>query len=89
MPGDSKVCDSSFTAQRAAAQIMKTITTLVFVSLFIASSVFAADDGWQSLFDGKSLDGWKASETPGTFSVKDGLLVGIVSKIDIVRRIAE
>jgi hypothetical protein len=44
---------------------------------FLALSVFAADstDGWQVLFDGKSLDGWKASEAPGTFSVADGELV--------------
>jgi hypothetical protein len=27
---------------------------------------------WLSLFDGKSLDGWKASEREGTFSVVDG-----------------
>jgi hypothetical protein len=31
--------------------------------------------GWQLLFDGKSLDGWKASEQPGTFSVQDGNIV--------------
>ena len=31
--------------------------------------------GWRLLFDGKSLDGWKANETPGTFSVKDGEIV--------------
>ncbi len=30
------------------------------------------DEGWISLFNGKSLDGWKASEKPGTFSVEDG-----------------
>lgn len=30
--------------------------------------------GWISLFDGKSLDGWKASEQPGTFSVEDGAI---------------
>lgn len=30
--------------------------------------------GWISLFDGKSLDGWKASEKPGTFSVEDGAI---------------
>ncbi|MEP7251201.1 MAG: DUF1080 domain-containing protein [Ginsengibacter sp.] len=30
--------------------------------------------GWSSLFDGKSLDGWKASEAPGTFSVEDGAI---------------
>ncbi len=32
-------------------------------------------DGWISLFDGKSLDGWKANENPETFSVKDGQLI--------------
>ncbi|GAB4243552.1 MAG: DUF1080 domain-containing protein [Acidobacteriota bacterium] len=30
---------------------------------------------WISLFDGKSLDGWKAAENPGTFSVRDGMIV--------------
>jgi hypothetical protein len=31
--------------------------------------------GWTKLFDGKSLDGWKASENPSTFSVQDGTIV--------------
>ena len=31
-------------------------------------------NGWVSLFDGKSLDGWKASDKPGTFSVEDGAI---------------
>lgn len=31
--------------------------------------------GWQSLFDGKSLEGWRASDAPGTFSVRDGAIV--------------
>jgi len=30
--------------------------------------------GWKSLFDGKTLDGWKASEKPGTFSIEDGAI---------------
>lgn len=29
---------------------------------------------WVSLFDGKTLDGWKASENPGTFTVADGMI---------------
>ncbi len=39
--------------------------------------VFGADknDGWISLFDGKSLDGWKVNENPGTFKVEDGKIV--------------
>jgi hypothetical protein len=30
--------------------------------------------GWVALFDGKSLDGWRASEHPEAWSVKDGTL---------------
>ncbi len=33
------------------------------------------DSEWISLFDGKTLDGWKASEHPATFSVEDGKIV--------------
>ena len=31
-------------------------------------------DGWVSLFDGKSLNGWKVSENPETFSVDSGMI---------------
>ena len=49
---------------------------LLAVFAFVAPA-FAADskDGWVPLFDGKSLDGWKANENPTSFSVKDGKLV--------------
>lgn len=30
---------------------------------------------WQSLFDGKTLAGWRASEAPGSFDVRDGAIV--------------
>ena len=30
--------------------------------------------GWVSLFDGKTLNGWQASEKPGTFSIEDGAI---------------
>ena len=35
----------------------------------------AADDGFVPLFNGKYLTGWKASEHPDTFSVKEGAIV--------------
>ena len=42
----------------------------------LACPFFAfAEDGWVALFDGKSLDGWKASENQGTFSVVNGELI--------------
>jgi type 1 glutamine amidotransferase len=35
----------------------------------------AEEDGWIELFDGKSFNGWKASENKDTFSVRDGMIV--------------
>lgn len=34
-----------------------------------------SDDGWIHLFDGETLNGWKASENPETFFVEDGMIV--------------
>ena len=33
------------------------------------------EQGWIRLFNGENLDGWKAGENPGTFSVRDGAIV--------------
>lgn len=41
----------------------------------VAGSAVASDDGWISLFDGRTLSGWKASENPATFRVEDGAIV--------------
>lgn len=35
-----------------------------------------AADGWLALFDGKTLDGWKANEKPENWKVEDGMIVG-------------
>jgi len=42
----------------------------IILGLTVAISLPAQD--WQPLFDGKTLNGWKASETPGSFKVVDG-----------------
>lgn len=36
----------------------------------------AGKDGWVSMFDGKTLEGWKASEHPENWKVVDGAIVG-------------
>lgn len=42
---------------------------------FVSAFAFAAeDDGFQSLFDGKSLKGWKVNENEKSFSVEDGAI---------------
>lgn len=33
-----------------------------------------SDEGWISLFDGESLDGWQVGENASTFSVEDGTI---------------
>lgn len=45
--------------------------------LLTAISQAPAEDseGWVSLFDGKTMDGWKASENKDSWQVKDGALV--------------
>ena len=46
--------------------------------LLIITSCSSSDepkDQWISLFNGKDLSGWTASENQGTFSVQDGLIV--------------
>ena len=51
-------------------------------ALALALGAMAADapkagkDGWISMFDGKTLDGWKASERPDNWKVEDGNIVG-------------
>ena len=55
----------------------KSLLLLALVALAVPA--FAADpgpgDGWVSLYDGKSLDGWKASDDPGTFAVQNGDII--------------
>ncbi|WP_375444442.1 DUF1080 domain-containing protein [uncultured Fibrella sp.] len=48
---------------------------LLLSSLYPAFSQTNPAKGWVSLFDGKTLTGWKAAENPGTFSVQDGAIV--------------
>ena len=48
---------------------------LIAVSVFMGLGDEGAAADWVSLFDGKSLDGWKASESQSTFTVKDGAIV--------------
>jgi hypothetical protein len=41
----------------------------------LAAAPLIAVEGWIDLFDGRSLDGWKASGNSGSWKVEDGLLV--------------
>jgi hypothetical protein len=53
---------------------VKRTATLCLALLLVMAGArsISADEGWVKLFDGKSLDGWKASDDPASFSVVDG-----------------
>jgi hypothetical protein len=50
------------------------IATVLMALVAVAPA--AAEDGWISMFDGKTLDGWKVNENPESWAVEDGLLAG-------------
>jgi len=62
--------------------VRKLVLLSLFVSLIIAGcqttpeeKTHAEAGQWQSLFDGETLNGWKASENKDTFSVSEGKII--------------
>jgi len=51
------------------------VFSTIAVILFALSSFTKNQDGWVSLFDGKTLNGWKVGNNAQTFSVQDGQIV--------------
>jgi hypothetical protein len=50
------------------------LTRRALLGASAALTLRGAQDGWVNLFDGRSLEGWRASENKGTWTVKNGLL---------------
>jgi hypothetical protein len=59
---------------------MKRVAAAIAIVCSLAACCQAADppeakDGWISLFDGKTLDGWKVGKNAGSFRIEDGQIV--------------
>lgn len=56
---------------------MKRLYAILALGLMCVSASLARaqEDGWIEMFDGKSLEGWKAGENVDSWSVKDGKIV--------------
>jgi hypothetical protein len=57
---------------------MRSVIALSMAALVTAAAATLpaqSNDGWVSLFDGKTLNGWKVGENAATFSVQDGAIV--------------
>jgi hypothetical protein len=61
---------------------MRLATRSILVIAVLAAAATGAyaqqklDSDWKPIFDGKTLDGWKPNESPESWSVQDGVLVG-------------
>jgi hypothetical protein len=51
------------------------LATLVVLAGCSAAGKATGGKGWISLFDGKTFNGWKISDKPGTFKIEDGSIV--------------
>ena len=66
-------------AARIASKRMRIIAQLcAFISLLITPDITHAQesDGWIRMFNGKTLNGWKANENPESWSVREGVITG-------------
>ncbi len=53
----------------------------LFITLALGASVVAAaEPKWTSLFDGKSLKGWKQVQGESKYEIRDGAIIGIVTE---------
>ena len=56
--------------------VRKSLFVLLFAGFLCAGCQTTPKAGkWQSLFDGKTFNGWKASENKNTFTVRDGMII--------------
>ncbi len=57
-------------------QIRRLAPTVLLAALAAVVSAGPAEQGWIPMFDGKTLNGWKANENAESWSVKNGEIVG-------------
>lgn len=57
---------------------MKSVTAFCLAALLVVAGAAVsgqkAADGWISIFDGKTLDGWKVGENASSFSIENGAI---------------
>lgn len=56
-------------------RILATLSLLMFCGLATTISLADESGDWITMFDGKSMKGWKVSENPESWKVQDGMLV--------------
>ncbi len=62
----------SWRSRRTMKKFISTVA--VIAALIVPLSAAPTEPGFVSLFDGKTLDGWKVNEAPEAFSIEDGAI---------------
>ena len=57
-----------------------TITNLVLLSVLLVPAALRGDDGWVSMFNGKTLAGWTQKNGFATYAVVDGVIRGTTTE---------
>ena len=60
--------------------MIKHLLVASLAALALTLPLSAAEDGWTSLFDGKTLEGWTQKNGKATYRVQDGAIVGKTEK---------
>jgi hypothetical protein len=61
--------------ERSVKSLLSAALVLLLVNGSLAADTPQAEKGFVSLFDGKTLDGWKVGENADVFQVRDGMIV--------------
>jgi hypothetical protein len=58
--------------------MQRCLIAILTLTLFVpcATAAETGDDGWKSLFDGKTFGDWKPNERPENWTIEDGAIVG-------------
>ncbi|NOZ22364.1 MAG: DUF1080 domain-containing protein [Planctomycetes bacterium] len=56
------------------------VSLAVLLALALSATAMAEDDGWVSLFDGKTLKGWIQKNGKATYRVENGAIIGQTTK---------
>ncbi|MFC3198467.1 DUF1080 domain-containing protein [Parapedobacter deserti] len=67
------------TSRHTKPAIIYASLTVLFVWTAMASCTSTASDGWQPLFDGKTLDGWTRVGGEAPYAVEDEAIVGTMT----------
>ncbi|MEY4940720.1 MAG: hypothetical protein RIQ93_2455 [Verrucomicrobiota bacterium] len=59
---------------------LRLLSASIFLVALVSVALAAAEPKWISLFDGKTLQGWKQLDGQAKFEVREGTIVGIVTE---------